>query len=385
MTRASVREYAILYLGGSSTGGGATLGGGNAILKAGQHELEGSEHTNKPGALLVKREIAPATLTADANDWAPTGLEAADVVRVAGDDAWSVTGIDAPGVAYALLLENVGAYALTLEHDSASSAAANRIRCPSGIDLSVPANGAVLVAYDVTDGCWRVIGAAGGGAVAALEDGVTVVVAASAVDFRSGVRVSDLGGGYARVDVRGRVAVHGNAGSSEVLDHDDGTTHDLTLDAATCALTIVATTTLPTGRECALTVVLRQDATGGRLVDWSGITIAWQGDTEPPLSTAPDAVDVVSLVTLDGGSSYLGFYGVVPPAPVDLDDLTDVDTSSTPPADGQALLWDDGASLWVPGNVATTGGSEVGSVLLIADGTADFLTTEDGTAFLSMG
>lgn len=35
--------------------------------------------------------------------------------------------------------------------------------------------------------------------------------------------------------------------------------------------------------------------------------------------------------------------------------LTDVDTTTTPPTDGQALIWDDGDSLWVPGDVASGG------------------------------
>lgn len=44
-----------------------------------------------------------------------------------------------------------------------------------------------------------------------------------------------------------------------------------------------------------------------------------------------------------------------------LDDLTDVDTSSTPPTDGQTLLYDDGASLWVPGDApAATNGLPTG-------------------------
>jgi hypothetical protein len=44
----------------------------------------------------------------------------------------------------------------------------------------------------------------------------------------------------------------------------------------------------------------------------------------------------------------------LPEVPATLDDLTDVDTSTSPPADGDALVWDDGAGLWVPG---TAGGS----------------------------
>jgi len=47
-----------------------------------------------------------------------------------------------------------------------------------------------------------------------------------------------------------------------------------------------------------------------------------------------------------------------------LDDLQDVDTETTPPTDGQALVWDDADQLWVPGDVASGGGG--GSLQQIA-------------------
>lgn len=58
-----------------------------------------------------------------------------------------------------------------------------------------------------------------------------------------------------------------------------------------------------------------------------------------------------------------------------IDDLTDVDTSSTPPTDQQALLWDDGAGLWVPGDVASGGGG-TGTLIgeVIAPGGTNTLT-----------
>jgi hypothetical protein len=39
-----------------------------------------------------------------------------------------------------------------------------------------------------------------------------------------------------------------------------------------------------------------------------------------------------------------------------IDDLNDVDTTTTPPTDAQALIWDDANSLWIPGDVASGGG-----------------------------
>jgi hypothetical protein len=45
MARAgSVRNYAIEFVGGRRTGG-STIGGGDAILDAEQHALDGAEHT----------------------------------------------------------------------------------------------------------------------------------------------------------------------------------------------------------------------------------------------------------------------------------------------------------------------------------------------------
>lgn len=40
-----------------------------------------------------------------------------------------------------------------------------------------------------------------------------------------------------------------------------------------------------------------------------------------------------------------------------LDDLTDVDTSTTPPTDGQTLVWVDADSEWAPGDVSGSGGN----------------------------
>ena len=76
--------------------------------------------------------------------------------------------------------------------------------------------------------------------------------------------------------------------------------------------------------------------------------------SERPAATTPlDGTELVEAV--QGGVSVQ-----VEPAEVGLggtlDGLTDVDTSTTPPTDQQALLWDDASSLWVPGDVAAGGG-----------------------------
>lgn len=44
-----------------------------------------------------------------------------------------------------------------------------------------------------------------------------------------------------------------------------------------------------------------------------------------------------------------------------LDDLTDVDTSTTPPTDGQALVYDNASGQWIPGTATGGGGAIIGS------------------------
>lgn len=66
---------------------------------------------------------------------------------------------------------------------------------------------------------------------------------------------------------------------------------------------------------------------------------------ESNLETVQDEVDAVEA-DLDALEDTV--------ANLELDDLTDVDVSTTPPEDGQALIWDDANSEWIPGDVAAT-------------------------------
>jgi hypothetical protein len=62
------------------------------------------------------------------------------------------------------------------------------------------------------------------------------------------------------------------------------------------------------GRAAALTLIIRQDATGGRTIAWPA-TIKWPGGAPPALTSAAGATDVAALVTRDGGSTWYGFPG----------------------------------------------------------------------------
>jgi hypothetical protein len=60
------------------------------------------------------------------------------------------------------------------------------------------------------------------------------------------------------------------------------------------------------GRAGACTLILRQDGAGGRTLAWPG-AVRWPGGQPPAITNAPNAIDVISLVTRDGGLTWFGF------------------------------------------------------------------------------
>lgn len=144
------------------------------------------------------------------------------------------------------------------------------------------------------------------GGLAEVTDGTTTVapVTTLRVPLHS---VTDNGGdeaelGYVTDTYGGQEVVNTVAatGAAETLPAT-ANVHDLTL-TANCTITLP---TLTSGKACAITVILRQDGTGSRLVTWPG-SVSWVTGSAPTLKTAAAAVDVVTLFTLDGGTSWGG-------------------------------------------------------------------------------
>ena len=77
---------------------------------------------------------------------------------------------------------------------------------------------------------------------------------------------------------------------------------DITLTAA-CTFTLSGAPA--SGTPAVLTLILRQDATGSRTVTWPG-SVTWISGAVPTLHTAASSVDIVQLITVDGGTTWLG-------------------------------------------------------------------------------
>lgn len=110
-----------------------------------------------PINLSLEGVISPAQLVANTDNWNPTGLATANVIRVSTDASRNLTGIVAPAVDGTLiLLINVGTNNLVLVHD-ATSTAANRFFCAGAGNQTVNEGDAVWLWYDGTTDRWRPI------------------------------------------------------------------------------------------------------------------------------------------------------------------------------------------------------------------------------------
>jgi hypothetical protein len=76
---------------------------------------------------------------------------------------------------------------------------------------------------------------------------------------------------------------------------------DLTLTGNT---TISPTGVPPSTRMWAGTIVAKQDATGGRTITWPAGS-KYPGGVVPPATTNANAIDIWSLMTYDGGTSWI--------------------------------------------------------------------------------
>lgn len=91
--------------------------------------------------------------------------------------------------------------------------------------------------------------------------------------------------------------------------------------------------------------------------------------TSAQLATKADkTTQIIAGVGLDGGGDLSQDRTISLDAV--LNDLNDVDTVTTPPTDGQALVFDEGAGLWVPDTISGGSGTLIGITQLVLP--ADF-------------
>ena len=114
--------------------------------------------------LFLSGDLAPSQIAADQDDYNPTGLSSASVLRLSTDASRSITGLADGGDGRLMAIVNVGANPIVLKDASAASGAANRFAF--GADVTLAAKRSAVLWYDATDNRWKLFAgpqAAGGG------------------------------------------------------------------------------------------------------------------------------------------------------------------------------------------------------------------------------
>lgn len=108
------------------------------------------------GTFTLSGDITPAQITADQNNYNPTGLSSATVLRLNSDAARNITGLSGGADGRLLIVYNVGSFNIVLKDESSSSTAANRFALQT--DITIAPDVGVILQYDSTSSRWRAQG-----------------------------------------------------------------------------------------------------------------------------------------------------------------------------------------------------------------------------------
>lgn len=106
-------------------------------------------------------DISPAQITANQNNYSPTGLATASVLRLTTDASRTITGLADGADGRIIVIYNIGSNPVVFAHDNAGSTAANRFLLPSNLNLALQPNQSVALGYDSTSARWRLVSESG--------------------------------------------------------------------------------------------------------------------------------------------------------------------------------------------------------------------------------
>ena len=135
-------------LGNVGVGNATAPSGSRLYVTGGLIEANGGLKNNGPE--VITGVVTPPELTADANNYSPTGLATARVLRLTSNASRQITGIAAPSgsAKVVLTLRNAGGNPIVLPNEAAGSTAANRFATPASADITLGVNQSVTVWYD---------------------------------------------------------------------------------------------------------------------------------------------------------------------------------------------------------------------------------------------
>jgi hypothetical protein len=152
----------------------STDNGGYKLQVNGDAYYSGSVYNNgtyvngtaSVNGLFLQNPMAPTQITADQNNYSPTGIGSKSSLKISSDAARNITGILGQSEGQTLWIQNVGAFDITLKNQSASSTASNRFALNG--DYVIKPNETATLIYDYTGSQrWRAIGKQGAATSAA--------------------------------------------------------------------------------------------------------------------------------------------------------------------------------------------------------------------------
>jgi hypothetical protein len=90
------------------------------------------------------------------------------------------------------------------------------------------------------------------------------------------------------------------------LDCENGNVFEVTLTENVTTLTL--SNPPASGTAGAVTLILKQDGTGGHTFAWP-VAVKWAGGIAPTISSGANDVDIYTLITTDAGTTWYGMIG----------------------------------------------------------------------------
>jgi hypothetical protein len=186
-----------------------------------------------------------------------------------------------------------------------AGAAVTEVKIASGAVTESKIAGAAVTESKIADGAITQSKIAD----AAISQSKIAANAVGATQLQDGIPISMQGAllsGAELVDYAETSPTVAISAGALTIDLDTGSVFDVVLTANVTSLNLASPPAA--GRAGSATLILRQDATGGRTVAWPS-SVRWAGGTPPVVSPAANAVDIYAFITRSGGASWFGFPG----------------------------------------------------------------------------
>lgn len=135
---------------------------GTLVTEAGVQTLSNKTFPapNFSTSIALTGDVTPPQITANQNDYAPTGHAAASVFRLSSDASRAITGLAGGSDGRLVAIYNVGAQDIILSHDHGASVEANRFYLVGGQSFTLwgGSNTGITLQYDATQSRWLVVG-----------------------------------------------------------------------------------------------------------------------------------------------------------------------------------------------------------------------------------